>query len=252
MKHFIITGTSRGIGESIAEQLISPDHYLHCISRVKNARLESKSNNITYYEFDLNQIDQIEALMNRIFNSIDLPRTEGIYLINNASMIAPVAFIDKVNVNDLTGNLKVNLLAPIILTSLFIQHTKYVESNKRILNISSSSAKHHHPGMSLYSAAKAGLDVFSQCVGLEQNHSNTPVGIVSIWPGMIDTNLQHEARSQDQSTFPSAELFGMAKDTGMLTTPEETAHLIIDFLFKIEFEHGSVVDIFDYSKLVQQ
>ena len=70
MKYFIITGTSRGIGESIAEQLISPEHYLLCISRERNTKLLSKSNNIEYIEFDLNQIDQIESLMDRIFNSI--------------------------------------------------------------------------------------------------------------------------------------------------------------------------------------
>jgi benzil reductase ((S)-benzoin forming) len=88
-------------------------------------------------------------------------------------------------------------------------------------------------------------------VGLEQNHSKTPVGIVSIWPGMIDTNLQKEARSQDKSKFPSAEIFEVVKDTGMLTTAQETAQQIIEFLFKPNFEHGAVVDIYDYSKLQQ-
>ncbi|WP_339290849.1 (S)-benzoin forming benzil reductase [Paenibacillus sp. FSL E2-0201] len=251
MKYFIITGASRGIGESIAEQLVSPDHYLFCISRERNESLVSKSSNITYYEFDLNHIHLIESLMGSIFNSINVSKAEGIYLINNASMIAPVSFIDTARVDEITGNINVNLLAPIILTSMFIKHTNGHLIDKRILNISSSSAKNHHPGMSLYSAAKAGLDVFSQCVGLEQNHSKTPVGIVSIWPGMIDTNLQREARSQDKSTFPSAEIFEVVKETGMLTTAQETAQQIIEFLFKPNFEHGAIVDIYDYSKLQQ-
>jgi len=204
----------------------------------------SKSNNIAYYEFDLNRIDQIEPLMEGIINSIDLSHAEGVYLVNNASMIAPVAFIDTAKVSDIITNMNVNLLAPIILTSLFIKHTNHLHE-RRIVNISSGSVQNHHPGMSLYSAAKAGLDVFSQVVGLEQNHSTAPVGIVSIWPGMIDTELQKEARSQDKSTFPSAELFEMAKDQGMLTAPEETAQQIIAFLFKADFEHGAVVDIYD-------
>lgn len=58
-------------------------------------------------------------------------------------------------------------------------------------------------------------------------------------------------RTQDQATFPSAQLFGMAKDAGMLTTPEETAQQIIAFLFTEHFEHGAIVDIYDYSKLQQ-
>ncbi|WP_054024793.1 (S)-benzoin forming benzil reductase [Bacillus sp. FJAT-28004] len=249
MKYFIITGTSRGIGESIAEQLISPEHYLFCISRGKNTKLISKSMNIEYIEFDLNHIDQIDCVMDRIFNAIDLSKTEGVYLINNASMISPVAFINSTTATDITNNIHVNLIAPIILTSSFIKHTSNSSIEKRIVNISSASAKNLHPGMSLYSAAKAGLDVFSQCVGLEQNHFQAPVGIVSIWPGMIDTNLQEEARNRDKEAFPSAEIFGMVKNAGLLTSPEETAKQIIGFLFKKEFEHGAVVDIYDYSKL---
>lgn len=249
MKYFIITGTSRGIGESIAEQLISPNHYLYCISREKNANLVSKSNNIEYYEIDLNQLQQIESLMESIFNSIDFSEAEGIYLINNASIIAPVSFIDTAMISDITYNINVNLIAPILLTSLFIKNSNKHLIEKRILNISSASVKNHHAGMSLYSAAKAGLDVFSQCVGLEQNHSNAPVGVISIWPGMIDTNLQREARSQDKSVFPSANLFQTVKAAGMLSTPEITAKQIIEFLFKSDFEHGAVVDIYDYSKV---
>lgn len=116
MKHFIITGTSRGIGRSIVEKLASPQHTIHCISRERSVNL-----------------------------------------INNASVVAPVAFIDTANVNDISGNIKVNLLAPIILSSLFIKYTTKLITEKRLLNISSSSAKYHHPGMSMYSAAKAGI-----------------------------------------------------------------------------------------------
>ncbi|WP_052350380.1 (S)-benzoin forming benzil reductase [Paenibacillus gorillae] len=249
MKYFIITGTSRGIGEAIAEQLISSEHFLFCISRERNEKLLNKSKNIEYHDFDLQYIDQIEDLLNRIFDAIDISSAEGVYLINNASMISPVSFINNAMVKDITGNINVNLIAPIIFTSLFIARTENYQIEKRIINISSASAKNHHPGMSLYSAAKAGLDVFSQCVGLEQNHSKAPVGIVSIWPGMIDTNLQREARNQDKATFPSADIFEMVKENGMLTSPEETAKQIIDCLFKKDFKNGEVVDIYDYSKV---
>lgn len=251
MKHFIITGTSRGIGEAIAYQLRSSGHLLHCISRERNTTLLSNSENMAYYEFDLGQTDALESLMERIFSQIDLPQAEGVYLINNASMIMPVAPIDAADSSEITRNIQVNLIAPILLTSLFIKHTKELSVEKRVLNISSASAKNHHPGMSLYSAAKAGLDVFTQCVALEQNNTQTPVKVVSIWPGMIDTGLQREARSMDRTMLPTVELFKQVMDSGMLTTPEETAKQIITFLFKEDIEHGEIVDIYDYSKLHQ-
>ncbi|MFE4712739.1 (S)-benzoin forming benzil reductase [Paenibacillus sp. NPDC056722] len=249
MNYFIITGTSRGLGQAIAEQLISPEHYLFCISREKNNELLGKGKNIEYFEFDLNNVEHIEELMTTIISSIDTSSVKGIFLVNNAAVIAPVAFVDSCDVKDITTNITVNLLAPITLTSCFIRLTDEIDVNKRILNISSSSAKHLHPGMSLYSATKAGLDVFTQCVGLEQNTSAAPVKIVSIWPGMIDTTLQEEARSQSKASFPSAEIFSMVKERGMLTTPEETAAQIIDYLFKEDIENGEIIDIYDYSKI---
>jgi benzil reductase ((S)-benzoin forming) len=250
MNYFIITGTSRGLGEAISEQLISPDHYLFCISRERNNRLMNKSNNIKYFEFDLNNVELFEELMESIINTIDKSNIDGIYLINNAAVISPLTFIDSSKVKDITSNLTVNLLAPIILTSLFIRLTSEINAERRIVNISSASVKNLHPGMSLYSAAKAGLDVFTQCVGLEQNTNATPVKVVSIWPGMIDTGLQEEARNQNKTSFPSAEMFNMIKRKGMLTTPEETAARIIEYLFKDSFEHGAIVDIYDYSKVL--
>ncbi|MCQ6563284.1 SDR family NAD(P)-dependent oxidoreductase [Paenibacillus mendelii] len=150
MKYFIITGTSRGLGEAMSELLIAPDHYLFCISRERNHRLLSKSGNIAYFEFDLNHVDEIESLMGSITQSIDSSNVEGIYLINNAAIISPVTFLSSASIQDITTNMNVNLLAPIILTSLFIRLTSDCNVERRILNISSASAKNLHPGMSLY------------------------------------------------------------------------------------------------------
>jgi len=247
MKYFIITGTSRGLGEAIAKQLHAPDHYLFCLSRERNDAL--LNGNRKHLAFDLNDVERIEELMEEIFNSIDRSNVDGIYLVNNAAVIAPVGFIGSVQVKEISMNITVNLLAPIILTSLFIRLTSEMNTDKRIINISSGSAQNLLPGMSVYSASKAGLDVFTQCVGLEQNTNASPVKIASIWPGMIDTSLQTEARMQDKVTFPAAELFEEAKNKGMLTTAEDTARQVVEYLLNDEFEHGAIADLYDYSKV---
>ncbi|MCM3747217.1 SDR family NAD(P)-dependent oxidoreductase [Paenibacillus pasadenensis] len=225
MKYFILTGTSRGMGQAIAEQLISPDHQLFCISRSKNPALENEL--VEQLEFDLRRTEEIESLMARIFQRIDGSHVEGIYLINNAAVIAPASFIDQAVTGEITDNLNINLLAPIVLTSLFIRHTNRYLIEKRILNVSSASANYHLPGLSVYSAAKAGLDVFTRCVALEQQHFSSSVAIVSVWPGMIDTGLQQEAR---QAAIPAAGQFREAQLSGLLKTPQETARQIIEVL----------------------
>ena len=56
MKHFIVTGSSTGLGESIIKQLLKSNHHLHCISRNSNPMLVelAKEENIplTEYSFD--------------------------------------------------------------------------------------------------------------------------------------------------------------------------------------------------------
>ncbi|MCY9668677.1 SDR family NAD(P)-dependent oxidoreductase [Paenibacillus alginolyticus] len=62
MKYFIITGTSRGLGEELARRLLSPEHHLLCISRNRNVALMAESEQIDYFGFDLNDIDQVDRL----------------------------------------------------------------------------------------------------------------------------------------------------------------------------------------------
>ncbi|NOV04177.1 SDR family NAD(P)-dependent oxidoreductase [Paenibacillus planticolens] len=242
LKYFIITGTSRGLGEAMALQLISPEHRLICISRKKNDALMAKSSHLHYIEYDLNNIDGIETLMEQICRQIDMANAEGIYLINNAAVLAPFSRIEQASSQALMTSLHVNLLAPIVLTSCFIRSTDHLQIEKRILNISSASAKHLLPGMSVYSASKAGLDIFSRSVGLEQGNEPTSVKIVSVWPGMIDTSLQEEARNASQDTAASADIFRMVKDRGMLASPAAAAKQLIKLLLGHSFHQGSVVE----------
>ncbi|HHG85831.1 MAG TPA: short-chain dehydrogenase, partial [Bacteroidetes bacterium] len=58
--HYIITGTTRGIGEAIAKKLMGENNVLHCISRNPNPRLaiEARVKGWKLYDYalDLNEI----------------------------------------------------------------------------------------------------------------------------------------------------------------------------------------------------
>ena len=97
--------------------------------------------------------------------------------------------------------------------------------------------------MSVYSAAKAGLDVFSQCVGKEQGEDAFAVRVMSVWPGMIDTSLQEEARSANKDVFAASELFNRVKDKGMLASPATIAEKSDGFITEYDqFAQGIVVE----------
>lgn len=240
MKIIIITGTSKGIGESLANQLLDESHHIFCISRTSNQRLielaKKNNNKLSYYQFDLNNLNGIDQLFEEIFIKIKYEsKINGIYLINNAGMLSPVAPVELNSADSIIENLNVNLLAPMIATSNFIKHTQEINVDKRIMNISSASAKYLLPSQSCYSTSKAGLDSFSKSVSLEQSNKEHPVKVVSVYPGMIDTQLQAEIRSANIEVFPYVEQFIQIAQAGKLQTPEYTAGKLIDILFSHQF-----------------
>ncbi|MCM3550907.1 short chain dehydrogenase [Niallia circulans] len=150
MKHIIITGTSRGIGESLAIQLMDRNHHLICISRTTNQRVIDQAKEmdcgIDYFNYDLTHIQDIDQLFEDIFRQIDLySNDEAIYLINNAAMLTPVSPIERIKTERIIENIHLNLLAPMIITANYLKRTKDMNVDKRILNISSASAKYYYP-----------------------------------------------------------------------------------------------------------
>ena len=247
MKYFIITGTSRGIGEAMANQLMADNHHIFCISRTNNERLieqaREKNVRLSYYPFDLNHLGEIDSLSDEIFSTITREaEITAIYLINNAGVLAPVAPIEQNTASSIIENVNVNLIAPMILASNFIRYSHELDTDKRIMNISSASARYLMPAQSCYSTSKAGLDSFSKSVSIEQSNQLYPTKVVSVYPGMIDTQLQAEIRSVSKECFPYVDQFIQLAQEGKLQTPEYTAEKLIDMLFEKNYGNTVVVD----------
>lgn len=235
MNIYIVTGTSRGIGESLARQLLKEDHLVFCISRTTNQSLiklaQDNNHSLTYFPFDLNHIAGIDGLFDEIFDIVKRESSiHSLTLINNAGMLAPVAPIEQNSTGSIVENVTINLLAPMVTTSHFIRHTQDWAVDKRIMNISSASAKYLLPSQSCYSSSKAGLDSFSKSIHLEQSVKDYPVKIASVYPGMIDTQLQADIRSADKKNFPYVDQFIQLAQEGKLQTPEETAERLLRLL----------------------
>ncbi|WP_261378376.1 SDR family NAD(P)-dependent oxidoreductase [Paenibacillus agilis] len=118
-----------------------------------------------------------------------------------------------------------------------MKHTEEFQVRKKIINISSGSAVYPVPDMSVYCSAKAGLNMFTQCVGQEQANRTSPVEIVAIDPGMVDTELQKSAREQDPLTFAMAGPFNEAYTSGQLKSTEYVAKQI-KLIIEKEYEAG--------------
>ncbi|REK76937.1 (S)-benzoin forming benzil reductase [Paenibacillus paeoniae] len=247
MKAYIITGTSRGIGEAMAEQLLKSGNSVYCISRNVNVKLEevavTQGAQLSYHTYDLNELTGIDQLMETIIASVkQAPDLEGVYLINNAGVLSPVMPIEQCESELIIQNVTINLLAPMILTSRFIELTKELDVDKRVMNVSSGSAKFLLPAQSCYSTSKSGIDTFSRSINLEQQHASNPVKIASVYPGMIDTVMQAEIRSASKENFPYVDQFIQLAKDGLLQTPEDTATKLLDLLLSKEYGQSPLVE----------
>lgn len=91
----------------------------------------------------------------------------------------------------------------------------------RIINVSSGSAVSASPAMSAYAAAKSGVDHLTRVLAAEL----APTGVVAltVYPGIMETRMQEEARA---TALPEAEMFRQFHTRGLLRPPEESATLI--------------------------
>ncbi|MFC5712606.1 (S)-benzoin forming benzil reductase [Thalassorhabdus alkalitolerans] len=248
MKHIIITGASKGIGQAVASRFLKPGHHLFLISRTKSTAIveEAKGTGaaVDFFSADLSDTTQTEQVMEAVFQVISPEESNEIILINNAGMIDPVSPAEDTKPADIAKNIQVNLTAPMILTSQFIKHSKEFEANKKVVNISSGAGKQPIYGWTAYCSAKAGLDLYTQTAALEQEEQgNNPVQIYSFAPGIVDTSMQEAIRSRTKEEFKEVEQFRAYKEKGQLLPPEKAAEALENLLNDPSLKNGSLLDI---------
>ena len=249
MKYAIITGASRGLGNATAKKLIEKGYTLFCISRKKDMAIvkeaDEKSVSLKYYEFDISNVELIEDIMDEIFENISSGDAESLYLINNASVVSPLRPVSRCECGFIIKNIKVDLLAPIVLTSCFIRLSEKMKIQKRIVNISSGAAYGPMHGAACYCSAKAGIEMLTKCVGLEEKDRDYPVEVMSFTPGIMDTDMQMEVRSSSEENFAELERFKDYKKKGMLTKPEIVAEKLVKLIEGEKFKQGESIDVSD-------
>lgn len=247
MKYFIITGTSSGLGEAIAIQAIKAKHNVFCISRKLNEKLvelaTAFNTGVWYYEADLIKEKEIPEIMADIFNNMDTDSISELTLINNAGIIEPIGPMGKIDNLEILQHVNINLLAPLLLINEFISRSESFHIKKNIINISSGAATNPYFGWCLYCSAKAGLDMITKTVGLEQAQQENPVMILSIAPGVIDTPMQRKLRETDINDFPMKPRFDKLYEDNLLKSPIDAANQILGIIENATYSTGEKIDL---------
>lgn len=233
----IVTGASKGIGFELSKQLRAKGKKVIGIARTKPVGVDS------FVKADLSETNHLKEVITSIIDE-NIEQASSFTLINNAGMVDPIGLIGAVQPEVMAKAIAVNLTAPMILSNAFIERLQSFNHKKRIVNISSGAGRNPYVGWGTYCTTKAGLDHFSRVVALEQDRVANPVEIVSIAPGIIDTDMQETIRTSDEDAFPLLEKFINYKEQGLLSSAEETARKLIMFMENVDFkEVGPIADI---------
>lgn len=184
----LITGSSRGIGKSVAKDLASKGAFViinyssneQAAQSVKD-EIESKGGKCEIRGFDVSSYSQV----NDEIDSIVKDHGELNFLVNNAGITRDTLLM-RMKEEDWDAVINVNLKGVFNCTKAA---SKYMVKQKsgRIVNISSVVGEMGNPGQSNYSATKAGIIGFTKSVSRELASRNITVN--SIAPGFIETDI---------------------------------------------------------------
>ena len=217
MIQFFITGASSGIGFHLAKQALEQGHKVIGISR----RHVIDHPNYRHLPYDLSDYNEYK-LINFNVNK----EAEKLVLINNAGWLGEVKPAGQISPDSIERTYQINLIAPSILSKLFIEQTEKLSSEKVIINISSGAGSYAVPSWSTYCASKAGINLFTKV--LREDYPD--IHSFAIAPGIVDTDMQGEVRRLNTEDFPDKQRFVDYKDNGELSSPTDVATKLLNVI----------------------
>ena len=247
----VLTGASRGMGAAMAEQLLQPDSIVLTISRNANPMLAQRAASVgatlEQWTMDLAQPALAAARLEAWLGAMDTQACASAALINNAAMLSNIVPLEESNPEELATALRVGLEAPLLLTAAFLRATLDWRARRlgacKVLNISSGLGRFARASKTCYCAVKAGMDHFTRAVALEQAVAPNPARIVSLAPGVIDTDMQVRLRAADPARFPDHARFVQLKESGQLDAPATAAAKVLAYLDRADFGEKPVADV---------
>jgi uncharacterized oxidoreductase len=179
-----ITGSTSGIGRSLAEALHKRGNQVIVSGRRKNHLAEVTKANPGMQSIELNVEDpkSIAAAAKKLI--AEYPKLN--VLINNAGIMRAddaAAPIDEIT---LLSTITTNLLGPIRMTSALIEHLKN-QPAATVINVSSGLAFVPLASSSVYSATKAAMHSYTQSMRYKLKGSS--VSVLELAPPWVQTDL---------------------------------------------------------------
>ncbi len=243
----VITGAASGFGLELARlaarkglNLVITDVQRDALDAA-TAELRGMGVQVAALRGDVSRSEDVHALAEMCMERFGAPH----FVINNAGVVSELAPLAEVPCTDLANAVRVGLEAPMLLTAAFLRATQAWTMPRKVLLISSGLGRRAMAGSASYCAAKAGMDHLARAVGLEESARNHGAKIVSLAPGVIDTDMQVRLRTADPVLFPERDRFAGLKSGGHLDSPAVAAAKVLTYLDRPDFGANPVADVRD-------
>ena len=192
MKIALITGSSKGLGKSMALQLAKKGYDIlltYKSSKIKADEVaeDIRQNGQKCFVFwldvsDTNSFNKFNDELLRVLK-VDFNGKKLDLLINNAGIGISKSFAETTEV-EFDELMNIHLKSPFFLTQMLLPS---INDGGQILNVSSGLTRFSLPGYSLYAMMKGGVEVMSRYLAVELGARNITVNTIA--PGAIETDF---------------------------------------------------------------
>lgn len=242
----ILTGASRGLGLGVAQVLLAKGHRLLTLQRKPNPSLVgTDASQLVQWSVDLTDPVPVAARLQAWLAACSPGSFSALHLIHNAALLVEPGPLSDAAPAAISAATRASLEAPLVLTAAFLKASEGFDGPRKVLSISSGLGRNAMAGSVVYCAVKAGMDHYSRALALEEAQKPRGAKIVSLAPGIIDTDMQVQLRGADRGKFPEGARFASFKSEGRLDSPQVAGAKIVAYLERADFGSRVIADVRD-------
>lgn len=205
-KVILVTGSSRGIGKSIVEVILSAskDAVVYGVARSEAPMVELKQTYGDRFFYVVGDITD-EAILKQLVDKAIQGHGKIDSVVANAGVLEPVQHVNDIVVSQWKKLYDVNFFSIVSLVSIALPELK--KSHGNIVFVSSDASDTYFNCWGAYGSSKAALNHFAMTIANEEKS----VKAISVAPGIVDTQMQVEIRENVGPKAMSDEALSMFK-----------------------------------------
>jgi len=156
----LVTGAAGGLGKALVEQLVAARHVVIALDSVPTANTYANAHNSSNYIVNLASPNEIEQFV------ISLAASGPVDVVIHCAAVSATGRFDRIGLVLHDSVLKINLRAPMLLTSALLRN-QLISTGGALVFIGSLSSYVSYPGASVYAATKDGLLSYGRSLSVE-------------------------------------------------------------------------------------